>query len=60
MKQTFSLLSLLLILVKYRVIAMLLLSIACLNERSAADVLVYLPDAIASPTQESLRRERRR
>jgi hypothetical protein len=39
---------------------MLLLSIACLNERSAADVLVYLPDAIASPTQESLRRERRR
>jgi hypothetical protein len=60
MKQTFSLLSLLLILVKYRVIAMLLLSIACLNERSAADVLVYLPDAIASLTQESLRRERRR
>jgi hypothetical protein len=39
---------------------MLLLSIACLNERSAADALVYLPDAIASPTQGSLPREKRR
>jgi hypothetical protein len=60
MKQIFSLLSSLSILTKYRVIAMLLLSTACLNERSAADVLVYLPDAIASLTQESLPREKRR
>jgi hypothetical protein len=54
MKQIFSLLSPLLNLIKYRAIAVLLLSIACLNERSAADALVYLPDAIASLTQRSL------
>jgi hypothetical protein len=54
MKQIFSLLSPLLIPTKYRAIAVLLLSTACLNERSAADALGSLPDAIASPTRRSL------
>jgi hypothetical protein len=54
MKQIFSLLSPLSNLIKYRVIAVLLLSTAWLNERSAADALVYPPDAIASLTQGSL------
>jgi hypothetical protein len=51
MRQTFSLLSHLSILIKYRAIAVLLLSMARLNEQSAADALASLPDAIASPTQ---------
>ena len=54
MKQTFSLLSFLLLPVKYKAIAGLLQSIMCLNERSAADALGRLPNAIASPTQRSL------
>jgi hypothetical protein len=51
MRQTFSLLSQLSILIKYRAIAVLLLSMACLNEQSAADALASLPDAIASLTR---------
>jgi hypothetical protein len=53
MNQISSLLSHLLILIKSQAIAVLLLSTACLNERSAADALVSLPDAIASLSQRS-------
>jgi hypothetical protein len=53
MKQIFSLLFLLLISIKHKVIVALLLSTTCLNEQSAADALVYLLDAIASLTQRS-------
>jgi hypothetical protein len=52
-RHTLSLLSPLLIFIKYRANAELLVFTACRREQSAGDALVYLPDVIVSLTQRS-------